>query len=92
MKEIAQLNLKILGRVQGVNFRYFVLQKAKGSGLKGWVRNEADGSVAVLAEGKKENLEDFLQHCQSGPEFATIERVEVKWGKATGGFKDFVIK
>ncbi|MDD5590043.1 MAG: acylphosphatase [Candidatus Portnoybacteria bacterium] len=87
-----QINLKIYGRVQGVNFRYFIFERAKEIGLTGWVKNEDDGSVLILAEGSEESLKKLIEYCQSGPQFATIDRVEVKWKKTTSGFDDFVIK
>jgi len=47
----------VVGRVQGVGFRWFVLDAALGLDLAGWVANEADGSVRVVAEGRRADLE-----------------------------------
>ena len=84
--------LKIFGRVQGVLFRFNALIKARQLNLTGWVRNESDDTVKIMAEGKEENLKKLIDWCQAGPLFAKVVKVEVKWGKAIGEFKDFSIK
>ena len=57
------LHSRIEGYVQGVGFRYFVLEKAQDLGLTGWVRNCTNGDVEVLAEGTREQLEKLLVLC-----------------------------
>jgi len=57
------LNLKVLGRVQGVGFRYSALRAARSYGIKGFVRNEPDGSVYMEVEGEEMNLGLFLDWC-----------------------------
>jgi len=84
------LNIKIYGRVQGVLFRYSAKQKAKESGIKGFVRNELDGTVYIEAEGEEENLKQFLDWCHKGPFFASVKKVEVKESDIKN-FDDFVI-
>ena len=74
-----QLHLKIHGRVQGVNFRWFVKEKADKFGLVGWVKNFSDGSVEVLVEGKEKKVKKFLVFCKTGPAFAKVEKVEEEW-------------
>jgi len=57
----------VTGRVQGVGFRYFVLERARGLGLVGWVANRRDGSVEVHAAGTTGAL-DLLESClKEGP-------------------------
>jgi acylphosphatase len=65
----------IIGRVQGVGFRWWVRTEAVGLGLSGWVRNEPDGSVAVEAGGSHHALERFERALQRGPPGAEVERV-----------------
>ncbi len=84
--------LKIFGRVQGVFFRFSTARKAQQLGLTGWVRNEVDGTVKIVAEGEEENLKKLIDWCQTGPLFAKVVNLEVKWDKAIGEFRDFVIK
>jgi len=83
--------LKIHGRVQGVGFRYFVKQKADLLGIKGFVRNLTDGTVYVEAEGGTENLQLFIQCCETGPSHAYVEKVDIQYCPFQG-FKGFVYK
>ena len=82
----------VRGRVQGVGFRMFAGQAAAHHGLVGWVSNEPDGSVRALAEGGSEALEAFARELGVGPPGASVERVEVTWSPATGGFDRFAIR
>lgn len=84
--------IQVYGSVQGVFFRAFVLEKAKDLGLVGWVTNKPNGIVNILAEGDENSLKKLIQYCQSGPKFAKVDRVEVKWEEAEGEIKNFVIK
>jgi len=87
-----QLILKIYGRVQMVLYRDSTQRKAKGLGLVGWVRNESDNSVKVVAEGKEENLEKLIKWCYNGPMLAKVDNIDIEWREATGQFKKFEIK
>ena len=55
------IRLVISGRVQGVGFRWFVRQAAREGGLTGWVRNNADGSVELVAGGAAEAVSRFVE-------------------------------
>lgn len=70
------LKIKVSGRVQGVFFRYSAKVKADELGIVGFARNEADGSVYIEAEGEEKVLEQFLEWCKEGSEFAAVENVE----------------
>ena len=87
-----RIHLLILGDVTGVGFRSWTLRQARGLGLTGWVKNVSKGVVEVLAEGEKESLEEFIKRCHHGPDVAWVEKVEVKWGEATGEFTGFGIR
>ncbi|MGM0375503.1 MAG: acylphosphatase [Bacteroidota bacterium] len=65
------------GRVQGVGFRYFVLENAQRYGIKGYVKNMPGGSVEVDAEGEREQLGQFLNVCRQGPPAARVDRFSV---------------
>ena len=67
-----RLNVIVFGRVQGVGFRFFVLQQAVALGLSGWVRNLADGMVEVLAEGDSVSLQELLAALHEGPDAAWV--------------------
>jgi acylphosphatase len=84
--------IKIQGSVQGVFFRAHVFDKAQELHLAGWVKNERDGSVKAVVEGEEEKLKELIVQCQSGPEFANVQKVEVEWEEANGEFSEFMIK
>jgi acylphosphatase len=62
--------------VQGVGFRYFVEQAAKELGMRGWVRNDDDGSVEVHAEGTAAQLSELAGLLWKGPRWAEVRGVE----------------
>ncbi len=77
--ELQTLRATVRGRVQNVGFRMFVLEAARGLDVAGYVRNEHDGSVAVLAVGKRTRLERLLLALRRGPAHARVDQVEVDW-------------
>jgi acylphosphatase len=70
-----RLDANVRGRVQGVGFRYFVVREASGLGLDGFVANERDGSVHVVAEGSPAVLDELLELLRAGPPASVVERV-----------------
>ena len=66
----------VRGRVQGVGFRWFVEREAHVLGIAGWVRNNADGSVEVLAMGSREQLLGLRSRLRQGPRAARVDDVE----------------
>lgn len=87
-----RLSLFIGGRVQGVFFRHGARNRAKEIALVGWVRNESDGSVRIIAEGDEENLNRLVEWCKQGTEWSEVRRLEVKWSEATGEFTSFEVR
>ncbi len=83
--------VKIIGRVQGVGFRYFIFQNAKRLNLLGTVRNHIDGSVEIEVEGKKNNIEILLEKIKIGPIESYIEEVQVEWKNYHNGYDGFKI-
>ena len=67
----------IAGRVQGVGFRWFTYDAAAREGLHGWVRNLADGSVEVVAEGDQTSVDGLEAAVRRGPPSARVERFDV---------------
>ncbi len=90
MKE--QIVLKIYGRVQMVLYRDSARRRAKKLELVGYVMNQSDGTVEVIAEGEKEKLEEFINWCYNGPILAKVEKINIDWKKATDQFDNFKIK
>ncbi len=84
-------DVKIYGRVHGVNFRWSTKQKAKGLNLCGFVRNEGNGTVYIEVEGQEEELEEFLGWCHRGPFFARVDRLEFEENQIKG-YNKFEIK
>ena len=66
----------IHGRVQGVGFRYFTRKQATTLGIRGWVRNQEDGSVLVHASGTLLQLKEFRQVLEWGPRFSEVQRID----------------
>lgn len=87
----AALTAVITGRVQGVSYRYSTQRKAIELQLKGWVCNQADGSVALTAEGERANLEQLLHFLHQGPRFARVDEVVYSWVAPSDQFKRFQI-
>lgn len=87
-----QLRVKIFGAVQGVFFRHSARIKFEELNLKGFARNENDGSVYLEAEGEEGALNKLLEWCKKGPPLARVERVEFSWAEPTGKFSEFEIK
>ncbi|HZD11054.1 MAG TPA: acylphosphatase [Candidatus Binatia bacterium] len=87
-----RLEASIYGHVQGVFFRDTTRREAQRLGLTGWVRNERDGSVRVMAEGDRNSLEALERFLHRGPSAAHVERVESEWLGATGEFRGFRVR
>jgi acylphosphatase len=89
---IKHVNIKVFGEVQGIGFRYETLAKARSLGLKGFVRNEPDGSVRIEAEGKREDLNKFIEWCKDGPRGAAIQNVNIEFQPELKNFLEFAIE
>jgi DNA ligase D-like protein (predicted 3'-phosphoesterase) len=81
----------VRGSVQGVGFRYATLRRARELGLSGWVRNGADGSVEVHAEGTESTLAELVAFLRQGPAAAHVAGVELE-GVAVEGHEQFAIR
>jgi acylphosphatase len=82
----------VRGRVQGVGFRWFVEKEASEIGVVGWVRNNNDGSVEVLATGTNEQLSALHRCLREGPRASRVDEVEVFDGNPVEGLKAFSIE
>ncbi len=87
-----RLHARVTGMVQGVSFRYFTRQNAARLGLIGWVRNLTDGSVELIAEGPRAELEELLHLVAEGPPGCAVSGVDSEWSNAEGGFRDFGVR
>ena len=82
----------VRGRVQGVGFRWFVEREAHLLGIAGWVRNNADGSVEVLAIGSREQLLGLQSRLRAGPRAARVDDVQELEAKLIAGLTTFRIE
>ena len=69
-------HLSIHGRVQGVFYRGWAVEKARELGLAGWVRNRGDGTVEAIVQGDADLVARFIAFAESGPAAAHVERIE----------------
>lgn len=87
-----RLEAVVSGRVQGVGFRAYVLGWARKLGLTGWVRNEPDGTVCLVAEGEPTALDRLVRLLHGGPPTAHVDRVEGERTPASGAFEAFTVE
>lgn len=80
-----RISLLITGKVQGVGYRYSVKLKAESMAIRGYVRNQLDGSVFVTVQGENTAVENFVKWCYEGPSAALVRGVE----KNPGSIEDF---
>ena len=85
-----RLNLVIIGKDQGVGYRYSVKLKAESLGIRGYVKNQYDGSVFVTAQGETPEVEKFVKWCYKGPPTAIVRGIE-KISGTIETFHDFSI-
>ena len=86
-----RLEARVYGRVQGVMFRDFVERKAQSLSLLGYVYNEPEGTVCVVAEGEKASLEKLVTLLHKGPLLAHVEKVDVSFLPPTNAPHSFTI-
>lgn len=69
------VDVVVTGVVQGVAFRWYAQAEAQRLGVRGWVRNEVDGSVRAYAVGEDVAVSDFVAWCHHGPPSAAVAQV-----------------
>ena len=82
----------VTGRVQGVGFRWFVEREARAIGVAGWVRNNLDGTVEVLASGSREQLSVLRSKLRQGPRAARVDNVDESEARPVADLKTFRIE
>ncbi len=87
-----RLHMHVHGRVQGVGFRYFVIISVQDLDINGWVRNRYDGTVEVVAEGPKQDLESLLNTVKIGSPSSSVSKVDAEWTDASGEFSSFSVR
>lgn len=90
--EHQRLAATVVGRVQGVGFRWWVRVQADALHLTGWVTNDADErTVSLVAEGSPTALDELARRLGQGPQGARVERVEATRSPASGEYARFEI-
>ena len=88
----AALRAVVHGRVQGVGYRFFVIDSATALGLTGYARNQGNGTVEVVAEGSQAGLDALLAELRRGPALARVDRVDASWAAYTGDYEGFRVR
>lgn len=78
---MAESLLKIIGRVQGVAYRAHARREAQSLNLVGYAKNLSDGSVEILLQGDRGNIEEFIKWAYQGPSSAEVSHIETKWNE-----------
>jgi acylphosphatase len=82
------VRVEIRGRVQGVGYRWSMVDAATTLGVRGWVRNRRDGSVEAMVEGPAHSVDRMVDWARRGPRGASVESVDIFAGEGT--FDSFV--
>ncbi len=82
----------VRGRVQGVGFRWFVEREAHILKIAGWVRNNPDGTVEILAQGTRDQLAGLHSRLREGPRAARIDDVDVSEAQPVAGLTSFQVR
>ena len=72
-----QYHVLVSGKVQGVGFRYFVQMTALQHQVTGWVKNNSDGMVELVAIGEQNVLDIFVEEIKKGNRFAKVQQMQI---------------
>ncbi len=89
---MVEIHCVVSGQVQNVAYRAYVQDSATELGLCGFVRNLADGTVEVVAQGPQDVLKDFVEYLHEGSLRAKVESVAADWQTVKDVYDDFSIK
>ncbi len=86
-----RVHVLINGKVQGVFFRSGLSKLANDLDVRGWVRNNPDGTLECVLEGTEAEVAEIIDWCKMGPEGSVVDMVEVKDEPYHGEFKKFFV-
>lgn len=92
MNQLIGVEITVSGLVQGVGFRYYILNNANSIGVNGYVHNLMNGSVFIKAEGNEDQIEKIIKVAQKGPPRSGVIDKRINYVSATGEYKSFIIK
>lgn len=84
--------LEIYGKVQGVFFRASTREKARETGVSGWVKNRRDGSVEAVLEGPEDAVDEVIEWAHEGPSRARVDNIDVVDEDYKGEFSGFQVR
>lgn len=90
--EIVRVHIRVKGRVQGVGFRAHVEYAALQIGVLGWVRNVGRDTVEAVAEGAREQVEQFVESVKRGTNLSRVDEAEVNYEEPLGQLTGFTVK
>ncbi len=82
----------VIGLVQGVGYRYFVVREAKKLELKGFTQNLYTGEVLTVVEGERSIVEELINKLKVGPMHASVKSCKVEWQEPKNEFTDFEVR
>ena len=89
MTELYEID--VYGRVHGVGYRAYARRVANELGVKGWVKNCRNGTVKIMAQGDKLQIETFIDYLKIGPSMARVSDVTVYQRSELEIFSDFTV-
>jgi acylphosphatase len=90
--ETIRVHIRVKGRVQGVGFRSHVEYHALQIGVLGWVRNIGWDTVETVAEGSREQIDQFIEMVKTGPRASRVDEAQVEYEPPTGRLDAFSVK
>jgi acylphosphatase len=90
-QSVARVRCVVRGVVQGVGFRWFVLQRARRWRVTGWVRNNLDGSVSLEIQGSRDALEMMHDEISQGPSWSRVDSVDATEIPVVAGERGFQV-
>lgn len=91
--DLVRVHIWVKGRVQGVGFRAHVEFYARQiGGITGWVRNVGYDTVEAVAEGRRENIERFIEIIKQGPRASRVDEAKIEWETPNGEYNEFGVK
>lgn len=73
----SQFDIRVFGRVQGVGFRAAASREARSLGIRGWIKNQSDGSVRAIIKGDAAKCTLFINWCRVGTGYSWVERIDI---------------
>ena len=89
---MVQYEIIVTGRVQGVGYRHFAVQKAREMGITGWVKNSVDGGVIIVAQGIEEEIKTFTDYLYIGPTRCRVDQITKVKFNTLANFDNFSVK